>query len=160
MRENFWEFTPSHLLVMVMIHRPRVKGTNEGIWRRLRLVPFNVIIPAAERDPGLPARLAGEADGILTWLIEGCIHHRIQGLTDPDAVTIATGEYRAEEDALGRFLAQKTHRSPLVSVRTSVLLPSGSGGPAPRGVEPGTPTAFSTDLGNRGMRSASPTATK
>ena len=62
MREDFWEFTPSHLLIMVTNHRPQVRGTDEGIWRRLRLVPFEVIIPLAEQDPHLPNKLAASED--------------------------------------------------------------------------------------------------
>ena len=47
----------------------------------------------------MPRTLAAKADGILTWLIEGCVQHRIRGLDDPDAVVVATGAYRADEDA-------------------------------------------------------------
>jgi putative DNA primase/helicase len=60
-----------------------VRGTDEGIWRRLRLVPFEVIIPRAEQDPQLPSKLAAEADGILRWLIDGYAEWRSRGLANP-----------------------------------------------------------------------------
>jgi putative DNA primase/helicase len=62
MREDFWEFDPTHSILMITNHKPIVTGDDEGIWRRLRLVPFDVTIPAAERDSKLPERLAAEAD--------------------------------------------------------------------------------------------------
>ena len=64
MREDFWSFDPSHTFVMLTNHKPGVSGTDEGIWRRLRLVPFEVVIPAAERDEDLggEARRRGRGD--------------------------------------------------------------------------------------------------
>ena len=53
MREDFWHFDPSHTFVMLTNHKPVVGGTDEGIWRRMRLVPFEVVIPPAERDQEL-----------------------------------------------------------------------------------------------------------
>ena len=58
MREDFWSFDPSHTFVMLTNHKPLVGGTDEGIWRRLRLVPFEVVIPGAERDENLGGKLA------------------------------------------------------------------------------------------------------
>ncbi|MGQ0776796.1 MAG: DNA primase family protein [Pseudonocardiales bacterium] len=150
MREDFWEFTPSHLMIMVTNHRPRVRGTDEGIWRRLWLVPFDVVVPPEERDPDLPRKLATESEGILTWLLQGHQMWRTRGLAAPDTVTTATEEYRAAEDALGRFLDDKTHRSPLVALRTSVLFAEWQRWAESEGVEPGTQTALSRDLGSRG----------
>jgi putative DNA primase/helicase len=56
---------------MLTNHKPLVGGTDEGIWRRLRLVPFEVIIPGEERDEDLGGKLAGEAGAILAWLVTG-----------------------------------------------------------------------------------------
>ena len=61
MREDFWSFDPSHTFVMLTNHRPIVTGTDEGIWRRLRLVPWEVVIPAADRDEELPDTLTRRA---------------------------------------------------------------------------------------------------
>ena len=59
MREDPWEFWPTHTLVMFSNHKPAVRGRDEGIWRRLRLVPWEVTIPAKDRDEHLLAKLAG-----------------------------------------------------------------------------------------------------
>jgi putative DNA primase/helicase len=61
-----------------------IRGTDEGIWRRVRLVPFTVQIPEAERDRQLPAKLTAELGGILNWAIAGCLAWRAEGLTAPE----------------------------------------------------------------------------
>src|SRR5262245_31431488 len=71
MREDFWSFEPSHTFVMLTNHKPVVGGDDEGIWRRLRLVPFDVVIPTEEQDEELGDKLALEADAVLTWLTHG-----------------------------------------------------------------------------------------
>lgn len=108
MREDYWEFDPTHTLIMATNHKPRVRGTDEGIWRRLRLIPWEVIIPADERDPDLPAKLRAEAAGILNWIIEGARRFYEAGcrLTPPPQVVAATSAYRADQDLTAQFLAE------------------------------------------------------
>lgn len=105
MRENFWEFDPTHKVVMASNHRPVVKGTDHGLWRRLRLVPFNVVIPDQEQDKRLTEKLRAELPGILQWAIQGCLQWQREGLQKPRSVQAATGDYRAEQDVMGLFLA-------------------------------------------------------
>ena len=104
MREDFWTFDPTHKLIIAGNHKPKVRGTDEAIWRRLRLVPFSVIIPEHQRDRRLPERLAAEMPGILSWLVAGCLEWQERGLAAPGAVLAATDSYRAEEDRVGAFL--------------------------------------------------------
>lgn len=104
MREDNWQFTPSHTLLMVTNHRPVVKGTDNGIWRRLRLVPFNAQIPPEKQDPSLAEKLKSEYPGILRWMVQGCLNWQLDGLNEPPEVLLATGGYRAEQDVLGAFL--------------------------------------------------------
>jgi hypothetical protein len=86
-------------------HRPAVRGRDEGVWRRLRLVPWPTTIPEAQRDPYLADKLAGEAEGILAWLVEGARRFLAdQRLTPPDAVRAATAAYRRDSDLAGRFV--------------------------------------------------------
>src|SRR5439155_21442543 len=84
MREDFWSFDPSHTFVMLTNHKPLVAGTDEGIWRRIRLVPWDVVIPAAERDEQLASRLALEVGAVLAWLVAGYLDWHEHGLADPD----------------------------------------------------------------------------
>jgi putative DNA primase/helicase len=148
MREDFWEFEPSHSFVMLTNHKPVVTGTDEGIWRRIRLIPWDIVIPVEERDEHLGDKLALELDYVLTWLVQGCLTWREHGLGDPAAVAQATSAYRAESDALGRFLAQCTMN--YGRVKSSELFAAWSKWCADEGEDPGTQTKFSTDLVNRG----------
>lgn len=150
MREDFWWFDPSHTFVMLTNHKPLVAGTDEGIWRRLRLVPFDVVIPSSERDEDLGDRLALEADAVLAWLVNGYAEWRTHGLDEPDQVLTATNEYRAESDALGRFLADRCLTGPHYTVRSSDLFSAWQRWCAAEGHEPGTNKAMTTALQNRG----------
>ncbi|WP_169979893.1 DNA primase family protein [Tautonia rosea] len=104
MREDFWEFSPTHKLMLCTNHKPEIRGTDHAIWRRLKLVPFLVRIPEGEQDRALPLKLSKELPGILAWCVRGCLLWQEHGLAPPDAVTEATTAYRAEQDVLGSFL--------------------------------------------------------
>lgn len=104
MRQDNFEFRPTHKLWMAANHRPMVRGTDHGIWRRIRMVPFlNAVAPDAQ-DPALFDKLLVELPGILNWALEGCSQWRHGGLRPPPAVLNATQEYRTEQDHIGRFL--------------------------------------------------------
>lgn len=103
MREDFFEFEPSHTLFLATNHRPVVRGDDEGIWRRIRLWPFDVIIPEVERDRELKGKLEAEADGILGWLVQGCIAWQRHGLNEPGTIREATAEYRVDQDRFGAW---------------------------------------------------------
>jgi putative DNA primase/helicase len=107
MRQDFYEFDPTHTLFLAANHKPTVRGTDEGIWRRIKLVPFAVQIPPEEVDRSLPLKLKAEAAGILAWAVRGCIEWQAGGLAEPAAVTSATDEYRSEMDVFAGFLAEK-----------------------------------------------------
>lgn len=106
MREDFWSFDPTHKIAISGNHKPIITGTDEGIWRRLRFVPWLVTIPKEQRDKDLPAKLLAELPGILAWAVRGCLEWQRQGLADPQAVTDATDGYRLDSDALGEFFQQ------------------------------------------------------
>jgi putative DNA primase/helicase len=104
MREDPWQFWPTHTLVMFSNHRPRIRGQDEGIWRRLQLIPWPVTIPEDERDEELADKLALEAPGILAWIVTGARRFLADGLNPPATITDATARYREEEDNVGRFM--------------------------------------------------------
>jgi putative DNA primase/helicase len=116
MREDFWEFPPSHSLFMVTNYRPRVRGQDHGTWRRLQLLPFNVKFwnrdrgetgPAElEADKHLKDKLRAEYGGILRWLVDGCHAWQRNGLCEPAEVKEATKSYKAAEDVLAAFIAE------------------------------------------------------
>jgi putative DNA primase/helicase len=104
MRQDFWQFDPTHKVFMAVNHKPEVRGTDTAIWRRIRLIPFTETIPPAEQDKKLPEKLRAELSGILAWTVEGCLEWRREGLQAPDEVRKATGQYRSEMDVIGAFL--------------------------------------------------------
>lgn len=106
LRQEFFEFEPTHKLWMYGNHKPIIKGTDEGIWRRLKLIPFDVTIPESERDSQLVKKLRSELSGILAWAVQGCLAWQRQGLNPPRVVDQATNDYRAEMDALSDFLEE------------------------------------------------------
>ena len=108
MKENFWTFKPTHKFWMSTNHKPRIKGTDEGVWRRIRLIPFteNIVAKVKKRDDMHKWLVANEGPGILAWAARGFRDYREFGFAEPDAVKQATNEYRGEEDELGRWLSE------------------------------------------------------
>src|SRR5215218_11171243 len=100
MRQDFWQFHPTHTAFLCTNHKPEIRGTDNAIWRRIRLIPFTETLPPAEQDKKLPEKLRSELSGILAWCVEGCLEWRREDLQAPDEVRRATGEYRAEMDVL------------------------------------------------------------
>jgi putative DNA primase/helicase len=117
-----FNFLPTHKLWIYGNHRPDVRGNDHGIWRRIKLIPFEVQIPDEEKDPQLLEKLLQELPGILNWAIEGCLEWQKTGLGTPRIVIDATAEYREEEDEIGEFIAEccvregKVERSKLYEV--------------------------------------------
>jgi len=101
--EHF-EFKPELKLWLAVNHKPDNPDTSEGMWRRLRLIPFTVAIPDSERDKDLKEKLKNELPGILAWAVQGCLTWQQYGLHEPDSIQAATNEYRAEQDTLSQFL--------------------------------------------------------
>lgn len=107
MRENPWEFMPTHKLVLCTNYRPSIRGSDNGIWRRLRLIPFTVTFSGDNEDKGLPMRLLEEVGGILAWMVNGCVEWQNGGEQVPAEVTLATEEYHEDEDTVGKFLSEE-----------------------------------------------------
>lgn len=106
MRANPFEFMPSHKLFYAVNHKPKIQGTDEGIWARIHLIPFTVFIPPEERDPNLRDKLCAERAGILNWAIAGCLEWQQSRLQPPDEVQAATQEYRQESDNVNEFIEE------------------------------------------------------
>lgn len=106
MRQEYFTFMPTLKLWLSTNHRPQVRGTDNAIWRRIKLIPFNVTIPDEEQDKGLGDKLQSHATAILAWIVAGAKEYSEHGLGAPAAVTDATADYRKTEDALGEFLSE------------------------------------------------------
>ncbi|MCQ4164698.1 DNA primase family protein [Tahibacter harae] len=121
MRQDFYQFKPTHLLMLQTNHRPRVAGTDEGIWRRLRLLPFVVTIPPEMRDARLVDKLRAELPGVLSWALEGLKKYRANGFNTPASVKAATADYRSSSDAIGAFISECCRENPFFTVPASDL---------------------------------------
>ena len=107
MRQDFYEFAPTHKLCIAANHRPIIKGNDEGIWRRVIRIPWNRQIPDDKKDPFFLDKLKLEAPGILNRILEGCRAWQENGLQPPEKVTLATDEYREEMDVLAEFMEER-----------------------------------------------------
>lgn len=121
MREDFFTFDPTHKLVLAANHKPIVRGTDLGIWRRILLVPFVVAFTDAQKDRDLPAKLRAELPGILAWAVRGCLEWQREGLKPPPVVLEATSAYQAEQDVVGRFLDDRCLLNPTVKAKSGPL---------------------------------------
>lgn len=97
-------FDPSHTALMVTNHLPKVKGDDAALWRRIRVIPFDVVIPEPERDTELPERLRLSADAVLAWALAGLRDYLDSGMQTPAAVERRTSQYRTDSDDLARFV--------------------------------------------------------
>ncbi len=121
LNRDFFEFYPQFKLTISGNHRPQIRGADEGIWRRVVLVPWSVTIPPERKNPRLAAELRAEAAGILNWMLDGLCDWLDHGLPLAQETREATADYRRDSDQLGRFLEACTERAPGERVQSSVL---------------------------------------
>jgi putative DNA primase/helicase len=102
--KNYFDFQPEFTILVTGNHKPMFTDVDEGIRRRLILVPFDVVIPEAQRDRNLRNRLNGELSGILSWMIKGCTQWYRSGLNPPRRILEATSEYMSDSDVFQEWL--------------------------------------------------------
>lgn len=98
------EYKPEYLMMLATNHVPIIRGTDDGIWRRIILVPFEVSFKGRE-DRGLPQRLKSEHNGILNWLLDGYAAWNEHGLMPPESVLKATQSYKTDQDTLKEWMS-------------------------------------------------------
>ncbi len=104
MRQDYFEFPRTHKLVLVTNNKPKIRERTCAMWRRVRLIPFDVTIPEDEQDKELIRRLIDEWPGILRWALAGCLAWQRERLNPPEAVKAATQAYQDEQDPFREFL--------------------------------------------------------
>ena len=102
-----FEFKPEFKLWMATNHKPIIRGTDTGIWRRIHMIPFDVQIPEDKVDKNLTHKLKAEMTGIFKWCIDGCLMWQREGLQMPAAVLKSVREYRREMDVISAFIEDK-----------------------------------------------------
>jgi putative DNA primase/helicase len=118
---EYFNFVPTFKIYMATNHKPVIKGTDHGIWRRIKLIPFINRIEEENQDKHLEQKLLEEAPGILNWLIEGAKRWSNEGLKTPNIIIRATDEYRAEMDIIGNFLKERCIQNTQGSIRAREL---------------------------------------
>ena len=102
--EKEFEYRPSFKLFLSCNHKPILTGTDHGLWRRVKLIPFRVRFDGEREDKDLENKLVAELPGVLNWLIEGALAYQADGLQEPEAVKAATADYRHASDVFGDFV--------------------------------------------------------
>lgn len=118
MRQDFFEFPQTFSIAMLVNHLPNISGTDDGIWRRIRLIPWTVRIAERDRKPqaSVITSLVAEGPGILRWLLRGLADWQSDPHWTADAVTEATSSYKDEQDRIGAFLLDSCQIGPTYSV--------------------------------------------
>jgi putative DNA primase/helicase len=151
LNENGFEFVPVAKYFLLVNDKPVIRGMDEGVWSRLRLIPFLVTIPEAERDANLGEKLRDELPGILNWAIEGCMQWHRHGMETPKAVTDATQEYREEMDVVGAFIQARCVVQAGASVPTKDLYEAFAAWCKETGTYAKTPNAFGREITKKGF---------
>lgn len=152
LRHEFFAFRPQFKLWVRGNHKPVIRGTDDGIWRRLMLVPFTVQIPESEVDPTLPQRIRDEFPGILAWAVQGCLEWQKHGLKPPACVTEAVKEYRTEMDVMGEFLADCCVMTPRAETPATPLFKAYQNWCEKTGERAISQRRFGSALSERGLR--------
>lgn len=119
--QETFEFNPTHKIFLATNHLPTIKGQEHGIWRRIKMMPFTVLISDDKRDPDLLQKLIQESEGILAWAVRGCLLWQKEGLEPPRASQLLKREYREDMDNLHDFLTEKCFIHDSVKITTKEL---------------------------------------
>ncbi len=151
MRAEWFDFKPTHKIWLSTNHKPEIRGMDNAIWRRIRLIPWGVTVPKQERDRKLPEKLRGELPGVLAWIVRGCLEWQSQGLKEPDEVRQATAAYRGEMDTLAAFIADECVLGDHARVAATPLYDAYRKWCEENGERSETQRSFGTRLGERGF---------
>jgi putative DNA primase/helicase len=154
MRQDFFSFEPSHTILMITNHKPVVDGSDDALWRRLVVVPFEQTFAGDQVQPDLKALLESEPDAILSWMIEGWVAYKEHGLAIPNGVRVATEAYKTDSDAVGRFIGERFYPTQFGTAASAELFAAWQKWCVTNGEEPVTQKAFSEELTRRGYQKA------
>lgn len=150
--QNPFDFKPSFKLIVAGNHKPIIRGTDLGIWRRVRLVPFTQTFNDDRKDPSLLAKLKAEAPHILAWMVAGCVKWTRHGLADtPAKIREATSAYQDDQDLTGTWLAECTQPNAHSEVLTSDLYASYKSWCIDNGHKPASNAVLGRRLSERGF---------
>jgi putative DNA primase/helicase len=146
-----FDFRPQLKLWISGNHKPKIEGTDDGIWRRLRLIPFKVKISESEIDRALRTKLLFELPGILNWAIEGCKVWQSEGLGQPPEIAEAGESYREEMDPLKDFLEEQCELDANAKVRSSEIWKAYAAWAEAAGLYKGDERKFKAEMERKGF---------
>lgn len=149
--ENGFNFWPTHKVWLATNHKPEVRGTDEGIWRRIKNIDFSVSVPPSAQDKTLEEKLRAELPGILAWCVRGCVEWLANGMNYPPEVDAATAKYRAEQDVIASFLGECCIRRPDTKARAADIYDAYKAWCAANGEVAKTQRQFGAAMTDRGM---------
>lgn len=121
---HLFDFFPSHKTFVTTNHKPIIRGTDEGIWRRVQLIPFTVRIDKSKLEKDFrERRLLPELSGILNWALEGLAAYQTVGLSPPQAVLASTDGYREDMDVVGQWITPRCAIDAASTLATAAALP-------------------------------------
>jgi putative DNA primase/helicase len=121
MRQDPFSYKPQFKIWLASNNKPDIRGRDQGIWSRIMLIPFTVMIPPKERDKQLGEKLKKEGEAILSWAVKGCLAWQKEGLNPPEQVLEAVSEYQDETDRLSGFFEDCCSLNPLAKTTTKDL---------------------------------------
>jgi putative DNA primase/helicase len=116
LHKEFFEFVPTFTPWLRTNHKPVITGDDDGIWRRLVLIPFRQQFSGQAKDPNLEHKLMEEQDGILGWMVDGAVKWQRDGLNLSPTIWSEGTSYRKDSDLLGQFLGEVCITDPNESV--------------------------------------------
>lgn len=149
LNKDFFDLKPTFKLTLAFNNKPRIQDDTHGMWTRIALVPFTVIVPEERIDKGLLDKLKAEGPGVLNWALDGFRRWREGGLVAPQAILAATAEYRSESDRIGQFLEAATIRDPAGAIASDELYACYEGWARAMEHKPVSKTMFGRELSKR-----------
>jgi putative DNA primase/helicase len=152
------EFQQSHLIFLMTNHRPHAPVDDYAFWKRIRCIEFPMAFVDNPQEPherkvdrSLPEKLRAEAEGVLRWMVEGCLRFQKEGLRIPDAVRQANEDYRRSEDTLQDFIDEECETGPSLTCTSEGLYRSYKGWSERSGVRPMSKRSLGLEMTRRGF---------
>jgi putative DNA primase/helicase len=149
--QETFQFLPTGKVWVRGNHRPIVADDSDGIWRRIRLVPFTQQVPDAQVDSDLEEKLFAEAPGILSWMVEGAVNYVRDGLRPTRSIQIASNAYRSECDLLGEWIEDDMELGPAFKIRQDQAFSSYENWCGRNNLRATSKKVFTRKLGDRGF---------